>query len=82
MKMHTGIQKTYKRRFDGTYQEYVIYLLYFEDEIGNKTTKHDKTVVGGIYRLAKLGERSVYGEAKYFDPDDNQEKHLIIIKAP
>jgi hypothetical protein len=81
MKVHTGIQKTFKKLWDNTYQEYIIHLLYFDDGAGNKTTRHDKTIVGGIWKEAKPGEYGRFGEAIFFDIEEKLEKRLILIKS-
>ncbi len=81
MSMETGIQRIYKKRYDGLYQEYVVILIHYNDGAGNITTKHDKTIPGGLYKEAGLGERSVYGEVYFFDPEDERDKHLIMVKA-
>lgn len=80
MKVHTVLQRVYKRQWDNTYQEYILHLINFEDDIGNKTIRHDKTIVGGIWKEAKDGEVGVFGETMFFDQKENKEKRLILIK--
>ncbi len=79
MKVHTGIQRVFKRRWDNMYQEYIIHLIHFEDVVGNRSTKHDKTIVGGLYREAKENQISLYGEVKFFDKEQNRELRLLKI---
>jgi hypothetical protein len=81
MKVHTGIQRVFKRKWDNTYQEYIIHLLHFEDLLGNKSTKHDKTIIGGIWKEAKQGDIGSFGEAIFFDAEENREKRLIKIRS-
>jgi hypothetical protein len=80
MKAHTVIQRVFKRKWDNTYQEFIVHMLHFEDFLGNKTIKQDKVIEGGIWKEARDGEVAVMGEAKFFDPEQNRELRLILVK--
>lgn len=78
MKVHTEIRHSYKRLLNGMYQEFIIRLLHFDDDGGNRTTKQDKIIAGDLYKeITQYDLGNVYGEVKIYDQQQEREIHLI-----
>jgi len=78
MRVYTSMERTFKKRPDGLYQEYINHFIHFVDAQGNKTDKLDKTMVGRVFKEDNV-HHSVHGEAVYTFADDGQTRRLIAL---
>lgn len=78
MRIYSTVERTFKKRLDGLYQEYLDHFVVFEDPRGNKTTKLDKREIGRVYK-EDTTNRSFHGEASYTFADDGVTRRLIAL---
>jgi hypothetical protein len=50
MKISASIERSYHKRKDGLYQEVISHFVHFEDVMGNKQTKLDRSELGLVYQ--------------------------------
>ena len=81
MQYTTKIERQFKKRKDGFYQEMYYHLVQFTKEKGDIVTKLDKVIPGGVYRRAANSEGSIEGEAMWFDPESGAEIKLIAMRT-
>jgi hypothetical protein len=75
-KITTSFETVYIKRKDGFFQEIINHYLHFVDETGKKITKLDKQIPGILFKEARDGERSSYGEA-FVTTSDNRQVRII-----
>lgn len=75
--VHTIIQKKYKKQFNNLYKEFIIFLLSFEDELGNKTLRHDKTIEGSLWKEKGPHDIGNHGQIEYYDIDEKRDVVLV-----
>jgi hypothetical protein len=73
----TGIERIFRRRPDGLYQEVTNHFIHMTDGEGNKVSKLDRSYLGAVFREAQHGERSFNGEAEWTNPDTGQTIRLV-----
>lgn len=80
-KMNTTVERVFKRTPDGFFLEVYLHFLNFLNEDGSlKSSKLDKEVVTGkLWRVARPGERSGYGEVDYLFPDQAKPTRLLCV---
>lgn len=78
MRIYPSIERTFKKRPDGLYQEYYHHWVHFVDDQGNKTDKLDKTVVGKVFREDNH-HNSMNGMAVYTFEDDGVTRRLVAL---
>lgn len=81
-RMTTGVERTFRKTFDGLYREVYLHFIHFLDENGNVvSSKLDKAINGRLYKIAEGNERSQYGEVEYKFPDREEAVRLIALGA-
>lgn len=80
-KMNTTIERVFKRTPEGLFMEVYLHFLNFLNEDGTlRSSKLDKEVATGkLWRVARPGERSSYGEVDYRFPDQPRPIRLICL---
>ena len=78
MKIFPSTERTFKKRPDGLYQEYIDHFINFVDSNNNKTTKLDKRVYGRVFKEDN-SHNSFHGEATYTFADDGVTRRLIAL---
>ena len=80
-KMNTTVERVFKRTPDGFFLEVYLHFLKFLNEDGSlRSSKLDKEVVTGkLWRAARPGERSSYGEVDYLFPDQTKPTRLLCV---
>jgi hypothetical protein len=80
-KMNTTVERVFKRTPEGLFVEVYLHFLNFLNEDGTlRSSKLDKEVVTGkVWRLARPGERSSYGEVDYLLPGQTKTTRLICV---
>lgn len=78
MRIYPSIERTFKLRPDGLYQEYYNHWVHFVDDNGNKTDKLDRTVLGKVFKEDTI-HSSVNGEAVYTFESDGVTRRLIAL---
>lgn len=81
MKIIPKIERHFRPKTDGFYQEVYYHLIQFIDDNGNINTRQDKVTVGGVYRAARAGEHSTEGEAIYQSVDHVEPLRLVAIRT-
>lgn len=72
-----GIERTFRMVENGIFRELMFYFLHKVNEGGDiVSTKIDKVEHGRLYKIARQGERSLYGQYDWILPD-GQEVVLI-----
>lgn len=82
MDVTTRVEKTYKRRQDGLYQQVLLYFIQFTDPSGRTVSHLDKTELGGIFKEAGNEEHSRMGVEEELVDEKGQKKRLIAIWLP
>jgi hypothetical protein len=79
--MNTKVKRVFRRTPDGFFLEIMLHFLEFLNEDGSlRSSKLDKEVSSGkLWRVAKAGERSPYGEVDYLFPDQIVPTRLICV---
>lgn len=77
MKIWPSIEKSYHKRKDGYYQEVISHFIHFEDVSGNKQTKLDRQVMGGVY-TENYTHNSFDGVVTI--KEDGAEKRLVAVE--
>jgi len=79
--MNTTVERVFKRTPDGFFLEVYLHFLNFLNEDGSlRSSKLDKEVVTGkLWRAARPGERSSYGEVDYLFPDQTKPTRLLCV---
>ncbi len=78
--MTTGVERTFRKTFDGLYREIFLHFIHFLDENGNiVSSKLDKSINGKLYKIAEGNERSLYGEVEYKLPDQEKPVRLLAL---
>ena len=69
MNITTKIEKHFKRRQDGNFQEVFYHLIVYRQPngLGEGKTVTDKIIPGNVYREATIYEHSFKGEAEFVD---------------
>jgi hypothetical protein len=80
-KMSTTIEKVFRMNREGYYVEIHLHFLNFLNEDGSlRSSKIDREIVTGrIWKKAKPGERSLYGEEDYIFPNESKPTRLLCI---
>jgi len=79
-KMNTTVQRVFRRTPDGLFQEVYLHFLNFLNEDGSlRSSKLDKEVLGKLWRVARPGERSGYGEVDHLFPDQAKPTRLLCV---
>ena len=78
MRVYTSVERTFKKRKDGFYQEIFNHFIHMTNHLGVETTKLDRQVIGKVYK-EETEHRSVSGEATYTFEDDGLTRRLIAI---
>lgn len=78
MNITTKIEKHFKKRPDGLFQEVFYHLVVYRnpDGLGEGKTVTDKIIMGKIFREATIYEHSLNGEAEFVD--QNGIKHRLV----
>ena len=79
MRYSATIERIYRKRPDGLYQEYLNHFIHIVDSHGNKTTKLDKSTLGRVYKEAQGNDRSNYGEGEFIDPNTGSVIRLVAL---
>lgn len=75
----TGIERIFRKRPDGLYQEVYNHFIHFSDQQGNKITKLDRSYLGKVYKEALHNENSFNGTAEWIDPNTGVKIRLIAL---
>jgi hypothetical protein len=75
----TGIERVYKKRQDGLWQEIINHYVHMSDKDGLRITKLDKSIVGRVFKEATANERSFHGETEWQHPDTGQTIRLVAL---
>lgn len=79
-RMTTGVERVFRPTFDGLYREIYLHWIHFLNEQGEVVaSKLDKSIKGRLYKIAKDGERSQYGEAEYKFPNAEEPVRLVAL---
>jgi predicted metal-dependent HD superfamily phosphohydrolase len=73
----TRIERVFRKRQDGLWQELINHFIDRADADGNKVTKLDKSLVGRVYKEAAPYENSLHGEYSWTDPETGNVIRLI-----
>lgn len=80
-KMTTSVQKTFRRTPEGFYLEVDMHFIQFLNEDGSlRSQKLDYERHLDLWRIARDGERSPYGELMWMVPEHERPVRLICIK--
>ena len=79
----TRIERQFKRRRDGLWQEVLVHCLVYRDPdaVGVKVVQ-ERLEFGGVYREATIYEHSFNGEAEWTDPNDKIKRRLLALTRP
>lgn len=73
VRWRAGIEKTFRYVEPGIYREMTIFLLHKTNEGGEiLSTKIDKIEHGLLYKIARPGENSLYGQYNWVLPDGQE----------
>jgi hypothetical protein len=80
-KMNTTVERVFRRTPDGFFLEVYLHFLNFLNEDGSlRSSKLDKEVsTGKLWRVARPGERSSYGEVDYLFPGQPKAVRLLCV---
>jgi hypothetical protein len=73
----TRIERVFRKRPDGLWQEIINHFIDIADINGNKITKLDKFFIGRVYKEAGPNENSFHGEYSWVDPETGKTIRLI-----
>lgn len=79
MRVSAKVDRQFKKRLDGLYQELLYHLVCFEHDNGTVETKIDKIVPCGIYREGTVNDHSVHGIADWTNPQDGVVHRLVAV---
>lgn len=79
--MNTTIERVFKRTPEGFFRESYLHFLNFLNEDGSlRSSRLEKEIVTGrMWKVARPGERSSYGEVDYMFPGEIKATRLICI---
>lgn len=75
----TGVERVFRKRPDGLWQEVINHFIHLADREGNKISKLDKSYLGRVYKEAAVNENSFNGEAQWTNPDTGQTIRLVAL---
>ena len=75
----TGVERVFRKRPDGLWQEVINHFIHMSDKDGNKISKLDKSYLGRVYKEAGVNERSFHGEAEWESQDTGGKIRLIAL---
>lgn len=76
--MNTSIERVFRRTPEGYFREFWLHFINFIGEDGQiRSSKLDKTIPGGLWKVAREGERSMYGECDYQFPEQPKPVRLV-----
>lgn len=78
-RMTTGFERTFRKTPDGYFREYWLHFIHFTDDKGNKSSKLDKMIPGKLYKIARPGERSTWGEVDFVFPENEDGKPTRLV---
>lgn len=79
----TKIERHFKIRHDGLYQEVLYHLIVYKNPNNTeRQTVTDKVIVGNIYREAAIHEHSFLGEAEFTDSQGIVHRLVGLHKGP
>lgn len=82
-RMDTTIERVFQPLNDGTYREITLYLVNFYDQMGTlQSQKINKEVFGPLWKKAREGDRSFYGEVMHKFPQDTEPTRLVCLGLP
>lgn len=76
MKISASIERTYHKRKDGYYQELISHFVHFEDAIGSRQTKLDRSEYGLVY--TENTTHNSFGGSVLIK-EDGVDKRLIVV---
>lgn len=79
MRYSTSIERVFRKRPDGLWQEYLNHFVHMTDVSGNKASKLDKTMMGRVYKEANANEHSMHGEAEHIDVNTGAKLRLVAL---
>lgn len=80
-KMNTTVERVFRRTPDGFFEEIYLHFLNFINDDGSlRSSKLDKEIrTGKLWRVARDGERSSYGEVDYLFPGMAKPTRLLSV---
>jgi len=80
--MGVGVSTVHKENSspEQFFREFWLHFIHFTDEAtGNKSSKLDKMIPGKLYKIARPGERSSWGEAEFVFPESEDGKPTRLV---
>lgn len=77
MKISASIERSYHKRKDGYYQELINHFVHFQDHLGNKITKLDRTDLGRVFAVNTT--HNSFGGVVMIK-EDGVEKRLVVVE--
>ena len=82
-RMTTSIERVFRRTPEGYYREIWLHFITFLNDDGSiKSSKLDTERHGGLWKMAREGERSSYGEVSHLFPETDKPVRLVCIGKP
>jgi len=77
MKISASVEHSYHKRKDGYYQELINHFVHFQDHLGNKTTKLDRTEYGRVF--AENNTHNSFGGVVTIT-ENGVQKRLVVVE--
>ena len=79
-RMTTSMERVFRRTPEGYFREFWLHFINFLNEDGSpKSTKLDREMIGQLWKVAREGERSSWGEVDYLFPDQDKAVRLVCL---
>jgi len=75
----TGVERIFRKRPDGLWQEVINHFIHMSDKEGNKISKLDRSYLGRVYKEAGVNENSFHGEAMWENPETGAKIRLVAL---